>query len=211
MRPRKVFIAGSSGATGKLVVPLAQAEGLDVLAHLRPKLGRVADRQQAVFELSDRAALLAALRDCTTILQLIGTVRSRFAAGDTYETSDVGTTRALVDAGREAGVDHLVLLSSVGAGHPIGAYLQAKAAAEKLVVESGLPWTVFRPSAFQSEERQPPAGFALLTRLPGLQRFRPIPLQGLARGLVRSAKERAPLGAVLEGTALFAWINPASR
>ncbi len=193
------------------MVPLAQAEGLDVLAHLRPKPGRVADRQHAVFDFSDGAALLAALRDCTTILQLIGTVRSRFAAGDTYETSDVGTTRALVDAGREAGVDHLVLLSSVGAGHPIGAYLQAKAAAEKLVVESGLPWTVFRPSAFQSEERQPPAGFALLTRLPGLQRFRPIPLQGLARGLVRSAKERAPLGAVLEGTALLAWINPASR
>ncbi len=190
---------------------LAVASGLDVLAHLRPKPGRVADAQHAVFELTDGEALVAALRTCTTILQLIGTVRRRFAAGDTYETSDIGTTRALVDAGRVAGVDHLVLLSSAGAGFPLGAYLRAKAATEQLVQQSSLPWTIFRPSAFQSDEQQPPWGFAVLTRALGLRRFQPMPLGWLARGLLRSAQERAPLGAVLEGAELFAWVNPTSR
>ncbi len=211
MRPRKIFIAGATGATGQKVVPLALAEGLDVLAHVRPKPGRVADARTAVFELSDTRALVEALRGCTTVLQLVGTVRRRFATGDTYETSDVGTTRALVDAGQKAGIDHLVLLSSAGAGYPVGAYLRAKAAAERLVQRGGLPWTIFRPSAFVSETHHPPRGFAAFTRALGLRRFQPIPLASLAFGLVRSARERAPLGVVLEGAELFRWVSPASR
>src|SRR5271166_644496 len=99
MTPRKLFVAGSSGPTGRLVVSLAVEQGLPVLAHLRPKPGRVADAQHAVFELTDSPALLSALQGCTTILQLVGTTRARFAAGDTYERSDVGTTKALVEAG----------------------------------------------------------------------------------------------------------------
>jgi uncharacterized protein YbjT (DUF2867 family) len=210
MTPRKLFVAGSSGATGRQVVSLATEQGLEVLAHLRPKPGRHADAHTAVFELSDSQALLAALRGCTTVLQLIGTTRQRFAAGDTYESSDIATTQALVEVGQKAGVDHFVLLSAVGAGYPLGAYLRAKADAERLVRGSALPWTIFRPSAFITESQKAPRGFAALTRALGLRRFEPIPLPLLARGLVRSGKERAPLGTILEGSALFAFVSPAS-
>lgn len=211
MTPRRLFVAGSSGATGRLVVNLAGSLAIPCIAHVRPKPGRIPGPGQVVFELSDRPALVAALQGCTTVLQLIGTMRSRFASGDTYETSDVGTTRALVEAAREAGVDHLVLLSSVGAGRPVGAYLRAKAAAESLVRGSGISWTIFRPSAFVGEGRHPPPGFASLTRLLGLKRYQPIPLETLAGGLLRSAVERAPLGTVLEGEALWEWVTPSSR
>jgi uncharacterized protein YbjT (DUF2867 family) len=204
MTPRKLFVAGSSGATGRLVVPQAIAQGLPVVAHLRRKPGRLADARTAVFDLEDGPALLAALQGCTTVLQLIGTTRQRFSSGDTYESSDVGTTRALVEGAEEAGVDHFILLSAVGAGYPLGAYLRAKAEAEALVRGSTLPWTVFRPSAFLSEAEKPPGGVFALTRALGLRRFEPIPLAVLARGLVRCAKERAPLNTVLEGAALFA-------
>jgi uncharacterized protein YbjT (DUF2867 family) len=211
MTPRKLFVAGASGATGRLVVSLAAEQGLDVLQHLRPKPGRAAGAGTAVFELSDTEALKRALQGRTTLLQLIGTTRQRFASGDTYETSDVGTTRALLEAGRAAGVDHVVLLSSAGAGFPLGAYLSAKADAERLVQQSGIPFTVFRPSAFISDTQKPPAAFAALTRALGLRRFEPIALSSLAFGLLRSAKERAPLGTALEGAELFAFVNPASR
>jgi uncharacterized protein YbjT (DUF2867 family) len=211
MTPRKLFVAGASGATGRLVVSLAAGQGLDVLAHLRPKPGRASKPNEAVFELSDKGALGRALEGRTTVLQLIGTTRQRFAAGDTYETSDIGTTRALVEGARASGIDHLLLLSSAGAGYPLGAYLQAKAAAEKLVQQSGIPWTIFRPSAFISDTQKPPAAFTAFTRALGLKRFEPIALPSLADGLVRSAKERAPLNTVLEGADLFAFVSPASR
>ena len=128
----------------------------------------------AVLELADAPALETALSGaggaggCTTVVQLIGTMRKRFSTGDTYETSDIGTTQQLVDAAKKTGVDHLVLLSSVGAGSPMGAYLQAKARAEAIVRESGIPFTIFRPSAFVGEGHRPPPGMKLLTRALGL-------------------------------------------
>nr|UXE45708.1 hypothetical protein Hi04_10k_c5202_00017 [uncultured bacterium] len=133
------------------------------------------------------------------MLQLIGTMRRRFAQGDTYETSDIGTTRQLVDAAKRENVDHFILLSSVGAGRPVGAYLRAKAQAEAMVLNSGIPFTLVRPSAFDGKERRPPPGLQLFTRALGLDRFAPIQVETLARALVESAAHRAPLNAILEG------------
>jgi uncharacterized protein YbjT (DUF2867 family) len=203
MRARRPFIAGATGATGRVVLRLAEARGADFVAHRRPRPGREPAARFADFPLEARESLTAALRGCTTVLQLVGTMRRRFAQGDTYETSDVGTTRLLVDAAREAGVDHVVLLSSAGAGRPVGAYLQAKARAEALVTGSGLAYTVVRPSAFDGEGHRPPPGMGMVTRLPGLRPYRPIPIEALAQALLHVALERAPLNAVLEGESLW--------
>lgn len=201
-RARRLFVAGATGATGRTLMRLAGTKGAPAVPHARPKSVARAPPGAAVVDLSDHAGLVAALRGCTTVVQLIGTMRKRFAAGDTYETSDIGTTRQLVDAAKDAGVDHLVLLSSVGAGKPRGAYLKAKAEAERLVRDSGLPYTIFRPSAFVGEEHQPPR---LLVRLASLApaRYRPIRLEQLARAILHVALARAPLGTVLEGAPLW--------
>src|SRR5690349_15737555 len=135
----KLFVAGSTGAVGRTVMRQADARGVDVVPHLRPKTaaqGKALHPKADVLELSETEKLAEAFRSTgrTSVLQLIGTMRKRFAAGDTYESSDIGTTQQLVDAAKKAGtVDHVVLLSSVGAGRPVGAYLKAKARAEQIV------------------------------------------------------------------------------
>lgn len=208
--PRTLFVAGATGATGRTLVRLAEDRGVDVVAHVRPKsAAKAAYPKQAVLELEDHPALVKALRGRTTVLQLIGTTRKRFSSGDTYETSDIGTTRSLVAAAKEAGVEHLVLLSSVGAGKPVGAYLKAKAEAERLVRESGLSWTIFRPSAFEGEEHRALPGARLITSLPFLRKYRPIRLEELASGLLRVAMEGAPAGVALEGESLWAQVEGA--
>ncbi|MCI0572047.1 MAG: SDR family oxidoreductase, partial [Myxococcaceae bacterium] len=152
---RQLFVAGATGATGRNVMRLALERGTPVVAHVRSRSAQSGPAaswpRKAVLELADAPALVEAMRGCTTVLQLIGTMRKRFSSGDTYETSDIGTTRQLVAAAKSAGVDHLVLLSSMGAGRPVGAYLKAKAEAERLVRESGLAWTIVRPPAFEGE------------------------------------------------------------
>lgn len=213
---RQLFVAGATGATGRCVMRLALANGVPARPHVRPQsLDRPevdAWAEKVSFELSDHAALVQALRGCSTVLQLIGTMKKRFATGDTYETSDVGTTRQLVEAASEAGVRHFVLLSSVGAGRPMGAYLKAKAEAERLVTHSALPWTIVRPGAFVGEERLPqifghrganPPGAGLLTRLPFMSALRPIHLEQLAALLLKVALEGAPTATVLEGKNLW--------
>ncbi len=112
-RQRKLFVAGSTGATGRTLVPLATASGIDIVPHLRPAsaAGRDLHPQSAVLDLADAAALDAAMSGCTTVVQLIGTMRKRFSAGDTYESSDIGTTRQLVESAQRSRADNVVLLS----------------------------------------------------------------------------------------------------
>ena len=204
MRTRRIFVAGSTGATGRVLMPMARARGLDVMPHVRPKSAANAPAGAAVFDLTDAAALERALADCTTVISLIGTMRKRFAAGDTYQSSDIDTARRLAQAAKKAGVDHFILLSSVGAGKPVGAYLKAKAQAEACVREAGVPWTVFRPSSLEGGERHAPPLMGALTRALGLERFAPITLEQLSAAMLKCAAERAPLDVALEGAPLFA-------
>ena len=205
---RRLFVAGSTGAVGRTVIRLADAAGLDVVPHARPRSaaqGKPTHPRTALFDLSDAEALTRALRDRTTVLQLIGTMRNRFARGDTYETSDIGTTRQLVDAAKSAGtIDHFILLSSVGAGRPMGAYLKAKARAEAIVRDSGLPFTIVRPSAFMGEGHHVPAFYGALTRAIGARNLEPIKVEDLARALLTIANRRAPLNETLPSSALGA-------
>ncbi|MFP2958309.1 SDR family oxidoreductase [Myxococcus sp. 1LA] len=215
MSPRHLFVAGATGATGRNVMRQAIARGVLATAHLRPKSASSELAQgwphKAVVELTNNEALVEQLRGAgtTTVLQLIGTMRKRFGSGDTYETSDIGTTRHLVDAAKRAGVDHLVLLSSVGAGRPVGAYLKAKAEAERLVRESGIPWTIVRPPAFEGEYHHVSPLLRALTKLPPLRGMRPIHLDQLAAVLLRVSEKRAPLNQVLEGDTLWAEVAAA--
>lgn len=204
MSERRLFVAGATGAVGQVLLEQATKQHVDVLAHARPaSASKLGQRPVAALELTD-PKLPEVMRGCTTVVQLIGTMRKRFAAGDTYETSDIGTTRSLVEAAKACGtVDHLVLLSSVGAGSPMGAYLKAKAEAERLVTSSGIPFTIFRPSAFEDREGVHTAGFGAITRLLGLKKYQPIKLQQLAGAILKAAVDRAPLDKALEGAALW--------
>ncbi|MCP3105022.1 SDR family oxidoreductase [Myxococcus sp. K15C18031901] len=212
---RLLFVAGATGATGRNVVKQALARDVPLIAHVRPKSAETEPAKgwprKAVVELADGPGLAKQMQGCTTVLQLIGTMRKRFGTGDTYETSDIGTTRQLVEAAKTAGVDHLVLLSSMGAGKPVGAYLKAKAEAERLVRESGIPWTIVRPPAFEGEYHRPPALLGVLAKLRPLRGLRPIHLDQLAAVLLRVAEKRAPLGAVLEGDSLWEEVAAAGR
>lgn len=209
--PPVLFVAGATGAVGRVLVPLAEARGLEVRPHVRPaSAAKLNHPRQVAVDLGD-PALAGALEGCTTVVQLIGTMKKRFASGDTYETSDIGTTRQLVAAAKQAGVKHFILLSSVGAGRPVGAYLKAKAQAEALVRESGLPFTLFRPSAFEDREGQSMPGARALTKLLGLATYQPIRLEELASAIAHVAATGAPTGVALEGKSLWAVVREAER
>ena len=208
MKKRRVFVAGSTGAVGRTVVRLAAEAGLDVLAHARPKPGREGAH---VFELGETRALDAALRSRTTVMQLVGTMRKRFDGGDSYASSDVGTTRLLVEAAQRVGVDHVVLLSSAGASRWMGPYLAAKAEAEALVRASGVPFTIVRPGFFEGEGHAAPPLSGAVSSVLGAWSFRPIAVADVARALLRIAVERAPLGRVVEGRELHALARELDR
>lgn len=223
----RIFVAGATGATGQVFVPTATEAGHDLVLHVRPQtaaktpLGK--DPRARVFDLGDAPALARALEGCDAIVSFIGTMRSRFKAGDTYESSDLATTRALVAGAKAAHVPRFLLLSSFGAGS-VGAYLKMKEQCERIVTESGLAWTVFRPSALVSPDasaagthgaRKAPPGsgavFGVLRKVPGMSGVaddvRPIPIAVLCDAFLRVLAEPKDC-AVLEGRDLWKLASP---
>ena len=195
----RIFVFGATGATGVVLVPLARAGGHAVPFHVRPQsagkseLARHADAQ--VFDISDAALLKAQISRADLVVSLIGTMRHRFGSGDTYESSDVGTTRSLVGACEASGVKRFYLLSSLGAGRA-GAYLQMKGECERIVRESRLAWTLFRPSALVSPAS---ASDAAGTSLHGARKEPPLlgtamKLVGHIPGMRGLAEDVAPIG-----------------
>ncbi len=218
----RIFVAGATGATGTVFVPLAEKEH-ELVLHVRPqskdKTPLGSDPRARVFELDDPEALRAAVRGADVVVSFVGTMKNRFEAGDTYESSDVGSTRKLVEAAVAEKVPRFLLLSSYGAGG-MGAYLQMKLACEKLVQDSGLSWSIFRPSVLESPadaaegthgKRSGIAGsryvFGAIKAIPFLRGWgddvRPIGIDVVCRAMLAVLRDDALFGKVLSGRQIW--------
>jgi len=215
-----VLVAGATGAVGSVLVPKLRASGFAVIPHVRPKtaerhpLGK--DLRALVTELSDTPRLDEYMAHSQAVVCLVGTMRRRFATGDTYESSDYRPVVQLVESARRAPPPeprHFVLLTALGA-RPGTGYLGWKYKAEEVVRGSGLPHTILRPSFLDTRgtgaqpsdrnERKPPplvsAVLEAIGHVPGRRAWaddvRPIPVDVLSAAIARILRDRAPLGIV---------------
>jgi uncharacterized protein YbjT (DUF2867 family) len=222
----RVLVAGATGAVGTVLVPELRKSGIEVTPHVRPAtaarhpMGQ--DPEALICDLGDLGKLDAAMAGCLSVACLVGTMRTRFREGDTYESSDYLPVLELVESAVRVanGRRHFVLLSALGA-RPGRGYLGWKHKAEEAVRGSGLRWTILRPSFLDTrgtgsapshgEGRVPPpvvAGalklLAALKPLRGVSYdLRPIPVDALSRAIRRILQEGGPLGATLTGRALW--------
>jgi NADH dehydrogenase len=112
------------------------------------------------------------------VINLVGVLHGRRAEpwGAEFESAHVAIPRAVIAACRAHAVTRLLHMSALGVGsaQPLPSmYLRSKAEGERLVRDSGLAWTVFRPSVvFGAEDR-------FVNLFGQLQRFSPfVPLAG---------------------------------
>lgn len=127
---------GASGLIGTLLVELLTHEGEDVVA---------ASRRSGADVLSG-AGLAKALAGADTLVDVTNS-----PTFDNDEVMDffVRSSTNLVAAARAAGVGHYVALSIVGVDAlPNSGYMRAKAAQERIITSSGLPYTIVRATQF---------------------------------------------------------------
>jgi nucleoside-diphosphate-sugar epimerase len=213
------FVAGATGFTGRAIaLQDATRHQVELRLQVRPgsssrdKLGD--DERIVDVGIDDHAKLVDSMRGSDAVMQLIGTVRAKFDEENSYETVDYGTTIQLLEAAKDAGVRHFILLSSVGAGLGIGSYLAWKKKTEEAVRAGGIPWTIVRPGYLAGDERltdrmQMKAVGAFMRGLGDAPFFgwandnRPINIQLLAQLLLLVAREQGPARKVLRGRDLW--------
>lgn len=120
-----IAVTGASGQVGRLVCR------------------RLAEKPVEVISLGQGDDWTDAIGRSEAVIHLAGTLQPK--GRNSYDSANVQTTATVVAAARESDVTRLVFLSYVGAdvASP-NAYLRSKALAERLLVESGIPSTVFR-------------------------------------------------------------------
>ncbi len=102
---------------------------------------------------------------------------------------DVAGSRRLVEAAREAGTGHFIYVSIVGVDKIPFGYYRAKAEAERLVAESGVPYSILRATQFHSFVNQlirSAARVPLVLPLPTDFRVQSVAAEEVAARLVRA-------------------------
>jgi uncharacterized protein YbjT (DUF2867 family) len=140
------LVTGGTGTLGRLVVPRLRAAGCTVRVLSRRSGGAEEGIECVSGDLVTGQGLEDAVAGAEVIVHLAGTNKG-----------DDAKTLTLVRAARQAGVRHLVSISVVGADRvPVVSsldramfgYFASKCAAERVVAESGLPWTTLRATQF---------------------------------------------------------------
>ncbi|MBI3748495.1 MAG: complex I NDUFA9 subunit family protein [Chloroflexi bacterium] len=213
-----ILVTGANGFVGSHTVPALLDADHRVVAMVRTRsagdelLGRLGAARRSDVELREAdvtrpATLGPALAGVDAVVHLAAIPRDYTGGADLARVNTEGT-RAILAAMTAAGIRRLVHLGALGvADDPRLHYASSKARAESAVRDSGLDWTILKPSL----QFGPGDGFfnivAGLVRLsPGIvpvpgdgkSRFQPIFVGDVAAVVIRSLVDPSTVGGTFE-------------
>jgi NADH dehydrogenase len=207
MEINTVAVLGGSGFVGRHLCRTLAAAGYRVRVATR-------DRERAKKQLillptvdvanvnvHDNAQLFAFVRGADAVINLVGVLHSG-SGSESFGDAHVELARLVVAACRGSRATRLLHMSALNAapGAP-SAYLRSKGEAERIVRDSGLAWTIFRPSAIFGRGDNFLNMFATFLRVapvmllpcPGA-RFQPVYVEDVARAYERSLADVESFG-----------------
>jgi len=176
----RILVLGATGATGRLIVSKAIAEGHEVVALVRSK-AKAADLAGAELvegDARDAAALTSAIVGCDAVVSSLGTAMSPFREVTLLSTA----TRALVGVMERQNIRRLLCITGLGAGDSRGhggfffdrlllplmlrKVYEDKDRQEDAIRGSSLDWTIVRPMVLNDKPAR--GGIKALTDLSGV-------------------------------------------
>jgi uncharacterized protein YbjT (DUF2867 family) len=173
MKPLNIVILGGTGYVGSHMVPRLHADGhrISVLSRnreLNRELGVLPRVRVENADVHDRAALTHKFAGADAVINLVGILNERGSDGRGFQRAHVELTETVIAACKAAGVPRLLQMSALRAGDGASHYLRTRFDAETRVRDSGLAWTIFRPSVIFGR------GDGLFFRFASLLRLTPV-------------------------------------
>jgi uncharacterized protein YbjT (DUF2867 family) len=171
----KVLVTGSTGFVGNGIVSKLAEDGHHAICLVRPgserKMKVVQHARERVTlvpgDLFDHDSLERAMEGCDAVIHLVGIIREQPGKGVTFSRIHVTGTKNVLEAAKKAGVRRLVHMSALGSrAGATSPYHQTKYDAEQLVMGSGIPYTIFRPSVIFGPDDEFVNMLADIVRLP---------------------------------------------
>ncbi len=161
------LVVGATGMLGSEVCRRLTAAGKPVRALVKArsdqaKVERLKDLGVEIVQgdLRDPASVAAACRGVTGVICTASSMPFSYQPGENdIQAVDLDGIKGLMDAARAAGVEHLVYTSFSGQIALDFPLQNAKRAAERRLRDSGLTYTILRPSYFMEAWQSPVVGF----------------------------------------------------
>jgi divinyl chlorophyllide a 8-vinyl-reductase len=157
-KPLRVFLLGATGTIGRATAWALVRSGHEVVCFVRPRPGRSGAPDNALNALKGLALRFGDVTDAASLARdgfrgerfdvLVSCLASRTGAPKDAWAVDYGAHATALAAAASAGVNHVVLLSAICVQKPNLAFQQAKLAFERILIESGLTYSIVRPTAF---------------------------------------------------------------
>jgi len=157
---RRVFVLGATGTIGRATVRALLQRGHEVVCFVRPRagVGGALSSDDSALLLAGATVRFGMVTEPASLVHegfcgerfdvLVSCLASRTGApNDAWAIDHQAHLHALA-AARAAGVKQVVLLSAICVQKPLLAFQQAKLAFEKVLIESGLTYSIVRPTAF---------------------------------------------------------------
>lgn len=181
-----VLVTGGTGTLGRHVVMLLRQSGHRARILSRQPRGHV-DAVQG--DLKTGAGLATAVSGMEVIVHAASATREPLSG----RAVDVRGTRRLLAVAKEARVGHVVFVSIVGIDRVRYPYYAIKLAAEKVVREDLVPWSILRATQFHDFMEVTLNAFSRfpgVTAIPFEWRFQPVDARDVARRVVDIALEQ---------------------
>ena len=144
---RYVFVTGATGYLGKPLVDRLLERGHAVRALVRaasaPKLP--ANVEPVIGDALDPATYAARIQRGDVFVHLVGVAHPSPAKAAEFKSIDLASVVAATEAARKAGASRFVYVSVAQPAPVMKAYVEARAAGEAKVRETGLPASILRP------------------------------------------------------------------
>jgi NADH dehydrogenase len=221
--PGRIFVTGGSGFVGSAVIEELVARGYQVNALVRTHdIDTAGGRVRSVRgDLFTPDALDEGMRGCVGVIHLVGIIVEKRIEGVTFDRIHFQGTRDVVDAARRVGVRRYVHMSALGTRpDAVSTYHRTKFLAEEYVRQSGLDWTIFRPSVIHgpkgefmqmetkwARRKSPPFLFMPYFGGKHAGRLQPVYVKDVARAFVDALEKPKTVGEVypLGGNQILTW------
>jgi uncharacterized protein YbjT (DUF2867 family) len=141
----RILVTGGAGGLGREIVNQLITT---------PHTVRVMSRSSAPADLDSRIEWAQADVEngdgLAQVVEGVDVIVNSMSLPSNMQAVDIGGTRRLLEAGKKVGLAHVLHISIVGIERIPNPYYNAKVEAEQVVIDSGVPYSIWRATQFHS-------------------------------------------------------------
>ncbi|MDI6803054.1 MAG: NAD(P)H-binding protein [Bacteroidota bacterium] len=209
-----IFLTGSTGYVGnRILLALINSKNQVSVLVRNESVNKIPDKLKPNLriikgDVRNNESYAGELSGCDAVIYLPGLIREFPKRGITFQQIHFDGVKNMIDSSKREGVKRFLLMSANGVKPNASTeYLRTKYDAEEYLKQSGLNWTIFRPSVIFGDENEGRYNFIsvivdLLNQLPlfvpvignGEYRFQPISIYNVADAFVKSLEIEQTIG-----------------